>query len=348
MPHESSTISSFETSRTKAIEVQGLTKVYGALRAVDDIRFTVDRGEIFGFLGPNGAGKTTTIKMLITISSATAGRISVFDVDAHREPLKVRQMLGYVPQEVSVDGYLTAYENLLIYSKLYFIPKRERQRRIREALEYMDLSDRANELVNHFSGGMMRRLEIAQVLVNRPKILFLDEPTIGLDPQAKRAVWNYVKRLNKEFGTTVFMTTHDMTEADVLCNRLAIINRGRIVVTGEPEKLKHSVGFDTISLRISTENLPNLESLKSSGITYSGESNGQLNLSAENGEKAVPIVLDELRRNNAKVESVSVSKPTLDDVFLKYAGVRMSSEEQTAQQYIQTRQARRSFRRLSQ
>lgn len=331
----------------QAIDVEGLTKVYGELRAVDDIRFTVDQGEIFGFLGPNGAGKTTTIKMLITITSATAGSISVFGVDARRQPSRVRQMLGYVPQEVSVDGYLTAYENLLIYSKLYFIPKREREHRIIDALEYMDLSDRADDLVNHFSGGMMRRLEIAQTLVNRPKILFLDEPTIGLDPQAKRAVWDYVKRLNTELGTTIFMTTHDMSEADALCSRLAIINRGRIVVTGEPSSLKRSVGFDTISLKINAQTFPNLDSLKAFGTAYYEKSNGQLNLSAEDGERAVPIVLDELRRKHAKVESVSVSKPTLDDVFLKYAGVRMSSEEQTAEQYSQTRRLRRAFRRLS-
>ncbi len=331
----------------RAIEVEGLTKVYGELRAVDGITFNVDNGEIFGFLGPNGAGKTTTIKMLITISSPTSGRISIFGVDARRDSFKVRQMLGYVPQEVSVDGNLTAYENLLIYSKLYFIPKREREERITYALKYMDLADRANELVNHFSGGMMRRLEIAQALVNRPKILFLDEPTIGLDPQAKRSVWDYVKRLTAEFGTTIFMTTHDMSEAEALCKRLAIINRGRIVVTDEPSNLKRSVGFDTISLKVTSQTPPDLAPLKALGAVSYEESNGQLTLSVKDGEKAVPTVLDELRRIHLKVESVSVSKPTLDDVFLKYAGVRMSGEEQSGEQYQQTRRSRRSFRRLS-
>ncbi len=331
----------------RAIEVEGLTKVYGELRAVDGITFNVDNGEIFGFLGPNGAGKTTTIKMLITISPPTAGRISIFGVDARRESFKVRQMLGYVPQEVSVDGNLTAYENLLIYSKLYFIPKREREERITYALKYMDLADRANELVNHFSGGLMRRLEIAQALVNRPKILFLDEPTIGLDPQAKRSVWDYVKRLTAEFGTTIFMTTHDMSEAEALCKRLAIINRGRIVVTDEPSKLKRSVGFDTISLKVTSQTAPDLAPLKALGAVSYEESNGQLTLSVEDGEKAVPNVLDQLRRIHLKVESVSVSKPTLDDVFLKYAGVRMSGEEESPEQYQQTRRSRRSFRRLN-
>ena len=210
----------------KAIEVASLTKKYGEVSAVDDISFSVDEGEVYGLLGPNGAGKTTVIKILTTLTKPTSGYVRVMGMDAFGSPREGRKLLAYVPQAISADGDLSGYENLLIFSKLFHVKKEERRARIEEALEYMNLTSRANGLVKHYSGGMMRRLEIAQALVNRPKVLFLDEPSLGLDPNSKTQVWEYVRRLSREFGTTVLVTTHDMEEANELCQRLSIMNAG--------------------------------------------------------------------------------------------------------------------------
>ncbi|MEO9364413.1 MAG: ATP-binding cassette domain-containing protein, partial [Nitrososphaera sp.] len=248
-----------------AIEIHNLVKTYrdGNVRAVDDISFSVVPGEIFGLLGPNGAGKTSTIKMIVTLAKATSGRLEVFGVDASRSPQTVRGMLGYVPQSISVDADLTAYENLLIFSKLSYVSKQERDERIREALQYMGLVGRANDLVKHFSGGMMRRLEIAQALVNRPRVLLLDEPSIGLDPASKRQVWKSIKQLRQDYGTTILITTHDMAEADALCDRVAIMSAGKIAVMGNPAELKRTVGGgDRVTVNLaSAVRLPGVEFL---------------------------------------------------------------------------------------
>jgi len=211
-----------------AVEALDLVKQYPHVRAVDGISFAIEKGEIFGLLGPNGAGKTTTLRMLLTLIRPTSGRIRILGEDALVRPERVRQMSGYVPQDVSVDGELTGYENILMYAKLYGVPGKERRRRITEALEYLELKDRASDMVNTYSGGMMRRLEIAQALVNRPRVLFLDEPSIGLDPIARRNILGHIERLRSEFGTTVIMTTHDMAEADALCDRLASSTRASL------------------------------------------------------------------------------------------------------------------------
>jgi ABC-2 type transport system ATP-binding protein len=226
------------------ITVEELVKVYPRVRAVDGISFAIDRGEIFGFLGPNGAGKTTTIRILLTLIRPTSGNIHIFGVDALAHPDKIRQMTGYVPQDVSVDGDLTGYENVLMYAKLYYVPAKIREQRIREVLEYLELKGREKEMVNTYSGGMMRRLEIAQAVINRPQVLFLDEPSIGLDPSAKRMMWGLIKQLRDEFGATIFINTHDMNEADALCDRLGIMDKGKLVTTGAPAALKSSVGGD--------------------------------------------------------------------------------------------------------
>ncbi|MGA2386295.1 MAG: ATP-binding cassette domain-containing protein [Candidatus Bathyarchaeia archaeon] len=209
---------------------------------------SVDEGEIFGLLGPNGAGKSTAIKMIITILPPTSGHATVGGFDLTRNANKIRRLIGYVPQILSADGTLTGRENLMIFSKLYDIPKGERARRIDESLEFMGLTDASNKLVRDYSGGMIRRLEIAQSMLHRPKILFLDEPTIGLDPVGRKAVWDHIQKLQKDFGTTIFLTTHYMEEADKLCGRVAIMNLGKLAVIGSPAFLKASLGTDDATL----------------------------------------------------------------------------------------------------
>ena len=325
----------------EAISVENLVKIYPRVRAVDGISFAIPEREVFGLLGPNGAGKTTTIRMLLTLIRPTAGSIRVLGFDALTYPDRVRQMAGYVPQDVSVDGELTAYENILIYSKLYGMPSNQRKQRITEVLEYLDLQERANSLVNTFSGGMMRRLELAQALVNRPRVLFLDEPSIGLDPNARNAIWELVKKLRDELGTTILLTTHDMAEADALCDRIGIMDRGKLAVIGQPSRLKSAVGGDVLSITSKAPNLPAI--VKGLGYsTIAESSNGTVELLVANGEAAIPQLVEALRTKGVEVDSVSLKKPTLDDVFMKYTGARISEGEG----WKQARMTRRTFRRL--
>jgi ABC-2 type transport system ATP-binding protein len=326
----------------KTITVEGLTKVYPRVKAVDGVSFVVNEGEIFGLLGPNGAGKTTTIRMLLTLTGPTAGTMNIFGLDAVAYPQKVRQMAGYVPQDVSVDGELTGYENILMYSKLYGVPASVRSERIKETLEYLGLRDRANDMVSTYSGGMMRRLEIAQALVNRPKILFLDEPSIGLDPNAKRIIWELVRRLRDEFAATIFLTTHDMNEADILCDRIGIMDKGKLVILGQPAQLKSNVGGDVLTISSKTPGCA--AKLKELGYHVMSEAqDGHLDLLVSEGEKLIPHLLEALRDSGVVVEAVSLKIPTLDDVFLKYTGARIDSGETWAE----TRRTRRTYRRLT-
>ena len=224
------------------LETRNLTRRFGNLAAVDAMSLTVEPGEVFGLLGPNGAGKSTAIKMLTTLLPPTSGSASVAGFDVLRHAVNVRRLIGYVPQALSADGSLTGYENLLIFAKLYDLPAAERKPRIRDALEFMGLTDSADKLVRKYSGGMIRRLEIAQSTLHRPRLLFLDEPTVGLDPLARKTVWEHIKRLRADHDTTIFLTTHYMEEADSLCDRVAIMHRGKIVVANTPDQLKASVG----------------------------------------------------------------------------------------------------------
>ena len=223
------------------LTTEHLTRRFGELTAVDDLTISVNQGEIFGLLGPNGAGKSTAIKMLTTLLPPTAGRASVGGFDLEHHAGKIRRLIGYVPQIISADGTLTGRENLLIFAKLYDIPKSDRSRRIDESLEFMELTDASDKLVRNYSGGMIRRLEIAQSMLHRPKVLFLDEPTIGLDPVGRKAVWNHIQKLQTDYGTTIFLTTHYMEEADKLCSRVAIMNLGKLTAVGGPVALKASL-----------------------------------------------------------------------------------------------------------
>ncbi len=227
-----------------AIETAALTRQFGDLTAVDHIQMQVAHGSIFGLLGPNGAGKSTTIKMLTTLLEPTSGTARVAGFDVVKNPSRVRRRIGYVPQMLSADGALTGYENLMLSAKLYGMSRPDRKERVSEALNFMGISEAANKLARTYSGGMIRRLEVAQAMLHRPAVLFLDEPTIGLDPVARWMVWDRLRELKDRFGMTVLITTHDMDEADTLCDELAIMHRGKIGVTGKPPELKAALGAE--------------------------------------------------------------------------------------------------------
>jgi ABC-2 type transport system ATP-binding protein len=233
---------------TAIIEVQHLVKQFGEHRAVNDISFTVESGEVFGLLGPNGAGKSTTIKMLTTLLAPTSGQASVNGFDIVHATTAVRHSIGYVPQALSADGNLTGYENLLIFAKLYDLPRSTRKARVNEVLDYVGLTDSGGQLVRTYSGGMIRRLEVAQSLLHSPRVLFLDEPTVGLDPVARQAIWDHLLQLKAENAMTIFLTTHSMEEADSLCTRIGIMHRGEIAALGTPAELKATVGGENPTL----------------------------------------------------------------------------------------------------
>ncbi|MGA2972565.1 MAG: ATP-binding cassette domain-containing protein [Candidatus Bathyarchaeia archaeon] len=230
------------------LETQLLTRRFGTLTAVDGLSVSIKSGEMFGLVGPNGAGKTTVIKMLTTLLPPTSGNAWVAGYDIVKHASSVRRIIGYVPQLVSADGALTGYENLLIFAKLYAIPRAEREQRIRDSLEFMGLAEVSDKLVRNYSGGMIRRLEVAQSMLHRPKALFLDEPTVGLDPIARKAVWEHIKRLRTDLGTTFLLTTHYMEEADHLCDRVAIMHLGKVAAIGTPAELKASIGGNGVTL----------------------------------------------------------------------------------------------------
>ncbi len=230
------------------LETQALTRRFGSFTAVDALTIAVQECEVFGLVGPNGAGKTTTLKMLTTLLPPTAGRAQIAGFDIARQAGQVRRIIGYVPQMLSADGTLTGYENLLVFAKLYNLPRQQRTTRVRDALRFMGLGDAADKLVREYSGGMIRRLEIAQSMLHEPRVLFLDEPTVGLDPVARQAVWDRIEQLRREFGTTIVVTTHYMDEADRLCNRLAIMHLGKVAAMASPADLKASIGSQEATL----------------------------------------------------------------------------------------------------
>jgi ABC-2 type transport system ATP-binding protein len=230
------------------VQLDGLTRRFGAFVAADSVSLAVEAGEVYGLLGPNGAGKSTTIKMLTTLLEPSGGTANIAGFDIRRQPAEVRRAIGYVPQALSADGALTGFENLLIFAKLYDLPRRERDGHVRQVLEFMGLGEAADKLVRTYSGGMIRRLEVAQALLHGPRVLFLDEPTVGLDPVARRTVWEHLGALRMRTGMTIFLTTHYMEEADSLCSRVAIMHRGRVAATGTPAELKASIGRDDATL----------------------------------------------------------------------------------------------------
>jgi ABC-2 type transport system ATP-binding protein len=248
------------------LETQELTRRFDKFTAVDGLNISVAPGEVFGLLGPNGAGKSTVIKMLTTLLPPSSGRATIAGYDVTHQSQAVRRAIGYVPQALSADGSLTGYENLLIFAKLYDIPSKRRQQRIRDVLEFMGLEEAAHRLVRNYSGGMIRKLEIAQSILHRPQIMFLDEPTVGLDPVARSQVWNLVQELRADYGTTIFLTTHFLEEADSLCNRVAIMNRGKVIATGTPTDLK--AGLDKPNATLDDVFIQYTGAELASGVSY--------------------------------------------------------------------------------
>ena len=309
------------------IKTNNLTKKFNGFTAVDHISFSVRKEEIFGFLGPNGAGKTTTIKMLTTLLHPTEGsaELSGFDIIKKRD--KVREQIGVVFQDPALDTELTGRENLDFHARMYGLDKENRKKRAAEVLKLVDLEEKKDVLVKNYSGGMKRRLEIARGLMHYPTVLFLDEPTLGLDAQTRRAIWEYIKKMNKEEKTTIFLTTHYMDEADYLCDRVGIIDRGKILVMDSTNNLKNDVGNDVITLSCS-----NLDELckrlgEESWIKNIKQHDTFLTLGVKKGEEKIPVVFEIARNLNIKIKSISVRKPTLDDVFLHFTGRTMRDQE---------------------
>ncbi|MCS7102848.1 MAG: ATP-binding cassette domain-containing protein [Candidatus Korarchaeum sp.] len=313
-----------------AIVVRDLVKRFGSLSAVDGVSFDVRRGEIFGFLGPNGAGKTTTINILVTLMRPTSGEAYVAGHDVVEEPVRVRERIGIVFQDTSVDRDLTGWENLYIHGLIYGLSGEELRKRVEEALEFAELNRFKNIQVKNYSGGMIRRLEIARGLMHRPEILFLDEPTIGLDPQTRAKIWDYIRRLRDEGDITIFLTTHYIEEAERLCDRVAIIDRGKIVAIGNPEELKSGIGRDTLYLRPDDPSKARLlvGELSEKGIvTDYREVNGLLALGVDNVSRVIPIVFEVASKLGVRIEEVKYARPTLNDVFLHLTGREMRDEE---------------------
>ena len=307
-----------------AIEVTGLSKTYESLTAVQDLSLTVNSGEIFGLLGPNGAGKSTTLRILITTLKPTKGRATIFGHDVVKEADTVRQLIGYVPQERAIDRFLTGREHLLLLGDLYHLPKEEAVRRINELLKLVDLEDHADRVAKTYSGGMKRKLDIACGLLPNPKILFLDEPTLGLDVQSRLNVWDYVRRLRDQ-GMTIVMTTNYLDEADQLCDRIAIIDGGQIRATGSPKELKAGLGGDSVSLILGDTD-PLLreklaEEIKNLSFTRSIRPHAQgLDIRVDAPEKALPALFEATNRIGCQLEGVEYHRPRLDDVFINYTG----------------------------
>jgi ABC-2 type transport system ATP-binding protein len=312
----------------KAIETKNLVKRFEDVEAVKGINLEIEEGELFGLLGPNGAGKTTTISMLCTITKPTSGSASVFGHDVKKESSTVRGMIGIVFQDPSLDDNLTGKENLDFHGRLYKVPRNEIAGRIRDVLELVELADKADVIVKKYSGGMKRRLEIARGLLHHPRVLFLDEPTLGLDPQTRLHIWEYIEKLNREKKITMILTTHYMDEADKLCDRIAIIDHGQIVAMDTPENLKKDVGGDVVTMTVPhgseqlKTKLEQLEFVKSTQLV-----DGTLRLSVDKGETAIPIFMDVARQEGIAVPSIALHEPTLEDIFIKYTGREIRAQE---------------------
>ncbi len=309
--------------RSAAIRTEALTKRFGSFIAVDAVSFEVWEGEAFGLLGPNGAGKTTLIRMLTTLLPPTSGSAMVAGYNVARDPHHVRESIGVIPQALTSDLDLTGWENLDIYGEFYGLTRRRRKERAAYLLDLVALTERANDLVATYSGGMRRRLEIARGLMHEPKVLFLDEPTIGLDPQSRRAVWELLERLRRETPITISLTTHYMDEADSLCDRIAIVDGGKIVALETPAALKAGLaGADRIELEVDGENERIMEVLRAEPYVreIACDAEGRISVASHDGASAIPRLVDRVEAAGHKVVSISLHAVTLEDVFIHFTG----------------------------
>ena len=310
------------------IRVNGLSKSFnGKVKAVDDLSFEVGEREIFGFLGPNGAGKTTTIKILTTLLKPSSGSAEVCGYDIASDPNDVRAAIGIVPQEYTADEDLTGQQNIRFCADLYGIPRGVSRDRTNELLDLVGLQDAADRKVQTYSGGMRRRLEIACGLINHPRLLFLDEPTLGLDVQTRTAVWDYIKKLKVDYGMTLFMTTHYLEEADGVCDRIAIIDHGRLVKIGSPAELKASLGGDIIELGVREDSDLTELIMQSKSVKGVRKVDSTYRIKAELGEEAAPNIIDAIRSKGFHVTRISVTKPSMDQVYLEYTGRTLRDAE---------------------
>ncbi len=317
----------------KAIKAEGLTKNFGNLVAVDKVSLEIEEGELFGMLGPNGAGKTTLARMLSTLLKPTSGYAEVWGNNVTLKQDEVRRCIGVVFQDPSVDDKLTGRENLDFHARMYGMRKELREKRIAEVLDLVDLTEKADIQLEAYSGGMQRRLEIARGLMHRPKVLFLDEPTLGLDVQTRRNIWDYIKTLNRKEGVTVFLMTHYMEEADYLCGRIAIIDRGKIIALDTPQNLKRLVGADVITIEADSDHLGDLlQNLD--WVEWIKEEDGVMNLGVKNGKARIPEIVMVAHEATITVKAISLHEPNLEDVFLKFTGKKIREEEGDARQHI--------------
>lgn len=314
-----------------SIQTRSLTKIYSSdVKAVDDISFDVEDGEIFGFLGPNGAGKSTTMMILTTLLKPTSGQAFVSGFDVATQQKKVREKIGYVQQELTVDEYLSGRENLLLQARLNHIPKDQINSRIDELLELVELKEKQNDSAITYSGGMRKRLEIAGGLLHRPKVLFLDEPTVGLDIQTRQKIWDYIKKIHDEYKMTIFLTTHYMEEADKLCDRIGIIDYGKIQTIDTPNTLKNALGGGIIAISIddSTSKSQLISEIeKIEFVREASESDGKITIFSSKGTEVAPMIFNVSSKLGIIIKSISITQPTLDDVFLSYTGHELRDSE---------------------
>lgn len=312
-----------------SIQTKSLSKIFGDVKAVDEISFDVDEGEVFGFLGPNGAGKSTTMMILTTLLKPSSGEARVAGFDVLSQAKKVRQNIGYVQQELTVDEYLTGRENLILQARLNHIPKDQMDKRIDEILELIELTEKQKDPVLTYSGGMRKRLDIAGGLLHRPRVLFLDEPTVGLDIQTRRKIWEYIGTIHKEYNISIFLTTHYMEEADQLCNRVGIIDHGKIQVIDSPQNMKSALGNEVITMRIdSPNNVPEFTKLvyEIDHVKEIKSDGGQITVFTSKGTEVIPMIFLISQEKKIKINAISLTQPSLDDVFISYTGRELRDE----------------------
>ena len=324
---------------TVAIHIQNLTRRFNDLTAVDNISFDIRQGEIFGLLGPNGAGKTTTLSMLATMLVPSSGSATVNGIDIEKDPDGVRKSIGIVFQDQSLDEELTAWENMDFHGRLYRIPAETRKTRIADLLALVELNDRKDDIVKTFSGGMRRRLEIARGLLHHPAVLFLDEPTLGLDPQTRNHLWTYIATLAKDKGITIILTTHYMDEADRLCDRIAIIDHGKIIAIDTPKNLKDGLGGDLVTIR-SPDPAGVVTSLREPWVVRTETHNEDVVVSLRNADQYVSTIVTLLNEHKVPISSIAIHKPTLEDVFLSFTGKTIREQE------ADTKEQMRNYQRM--